>query len=168
MYILCCPPSATSSDTEPSAALDIAIVIDRTRSIGPANYDRMLNSVKKFISKFDVGENETHFAIVTYAGNAEIRVNLTDTKYYSQEALNQLIQEMKSKDRLSMPTRTDKAIRMVCEHVFVPENGDRPESPNVMILLTDGHTHVSSEPYDTVIAGCKVACVTGVQRGRRR
>ena len=34
---------------------------------------------------------------------------------------------------------------------FVPENGDRPESPNFLILLTDGNTHKASEPFDTAI-----------------
>ena len=138
-------------------ALDVAIVIDRTRSIGGNNYKRMLTSVEKFIGKFDVGENTTHFAIVTFANYAEIRVNFTDTKYYSLEAWSQLIQEMKKTDKLGAPTRTDRALRMVCENVFVSENGDRPESPNVLILLTDGNTHKASEPFDTAIQGCKVA-----------
>ena len=132
-------------------ALDVAIVIDRTRSIGGNNYKRMLTSVEKFIGKFDVGENTTHFAIVTFASYAEIRVNLTDTKYYSLEAWRQLIQEMKKTDKLGAPTRTDRALRMVCENVFVPENGDRPESPNFLILLTDRNTHKASEPFDTAI-----------------
>ena len=84
-------------------------------------------------------------------------MNFTDTKYYSLEAWSQLIQEMKKTDKLGAPTRTDRALRMVCENVFVPENGDRPESPNVLILLTDGNTHKASEPFDTAIQGCKVA-----------
>nr|XP_058952493.1 uncharacterized protein LOC131779909 isoform X2 [Pocillopora verrucosa] len=163
MAMILTPLHAFSPD--PSVALDVAIVIDRTRSIGGNNYKRMLTSVEKFIGKFDVGENTTHFAIVTFASYAEIRVNFTDTKYYSLEAWRQLIQEMKKTDKLGAPTRTDRALRMVCENVFVPENGDRPESPNVLILLTDGNTHKASEPFDTAIQGCKVTNIHRVAVG---
>ena len=109
------------------------------------------------ISKYDIGANKTRISIVTYAGRAQIRLSLNDPHSYSQEALGQLIQEMKDKDKLSSPTRTGRALKKVCENVFVTEGGDRPESPNVLIIFTDGGTHRNSEPYDTVLRGCEVS-----------
>ena len=116
----------------------------------------MLDSIMTLISKYDVGENKTHFAIVTYAFNAEVRVSLDDVKYHSQEALREGIEEMKAKDKLIHRTRTDKALKKVCDEVFVPEKGDRPESPNVLILFTDGGTRKTSAPYGTVLPACEV------------
>ena len=147
--------SAASSDCE-NPPLDIAIVIDQTRSVGKENYDTMLDSVKSLIDKYDVGDSETHFSIVTYDKDAKVRVSLNDKEYHSKEALQNLLDEMKENDKLGSPTRTDKALKIVGEEVFVEENGDRSESPNVMIVFTDGNTHKSSEPYDTVIPTLQV------------
>ncbi|KAJ7385872.1 hypothetical protein OS493_013908 [Desmophyllum pertusum] len=159
------PSHATSSDSENQSSLDISLVIDRTTSIGAANYDAMLDSIMTLISKYDVGENKTHFAIVTYAFNAEVRVSLDDVKYHSQEALREGIEEMKAKDKLIHRTRTDKALKKVCDEVFVPEKGDRPESPNVLILFTDGGTRKTSAPYGTVLPACEVKHVHRVAVG---
>ena len=46
---------------------------------------------------------------------------------------------------------------MVGEKVFVSENGDRPKSPNIMIIFTDGGTHKNSESYDTVLPKLEVS-----------
>ena len=116
----------------------------------------MLDSVKSLIDKYDVGEDKTHFSIVTYAENAKVRVSLDDPKYHSKEALRKLLDEMKKTDKLGSTTRTDNALKTVGEEVFVKKNGDRPESPNIMIVFTDGNTHKSSKPYDTVIPALKV------------
>ena len=116
----------------------------------------MLDSIKSLIDKYDVGEDKTHFSIVTYAKKAEVRVSLDDPKYHSNEALKELLDDMKKNDKLGSPTRTDVALKTVGEEVFVAENGDRPESPNIMIVFTDGNTHKTSKPYDTVIPALEV------------
>ena len=155
IYFLCHFHLAASSDCE-DPPLDISIVIDQTKSVGAKNYDKMLDSVMELISKYNVGEDKTRFSIVTYAGEAKVRVSLGDGSFQSQEALQQLLQEMKDKDKLGSPTRTDQALKTVGEDVFVENNGDRPESPNIMIIFTDGNTHKSSDPYDTVIPTLEV------------
>lgn len=117
----------------------------------------MLDSIKDLISQYDVGEDKTHFSIVTYAGDAEVRVSLNDPKYHNKEELLKLLDKMKATDKLGSPTRTDKALKIVGEEVFVEKNGDRPKSPNIMIIFTDGGTHKSSKPYNTVIPTLEVS-----------
>lgn len=155
--------SYTAADTVPgnceNPPLDISIVIDRTKSVGANNYDKMLDSVKDLISSYEVGKDKTHFSIVTFADQAEVRVSLGDSKYYSKAALYKRLDEMKAKDKLGGVTRTDRALKTVGEEVFVKKNGDRPGSPNVMIILTDGATNKLSEPYDTVLPTLEVRCL---------
>ncbi|XP_066028698.1 coadhesin [Pocillopora verrucosa] len=141
---------AASSDCE-NPPLDISIVIDQTKSVGADNYDAMLDSVMALISQYDIGEDKTHFSIVTYAKGAKVRVSFDNLKHQNQAALRALIEKMKKKDKLGNPTRTDNALKVVGEDVFNEKNGDRPESPNVMIIFTDGGTHKSSKPYSTVL-----------------
>ncbi|XP_020630779.1 von Willebrand factor-like [Orbicella faveolata] len=125
----------------------------------------MLDSVKSLIDKYDVGEDKAHFSIVTYARNAKVRVSLDDPKYYSNEALKELFDEMKKQDKLGSLTRTDVALKTVGEEVFVKKNGGRPESPNIMIVFTDGNTHKRSEDYETVIPALEAAGVNRVAVG---
>ena len=126
-------------------------------SVGEENYDTMLDAVKDLISEYDVSADKTLFSIMTFAGNATLRASLGDKKYQSNEALMQLLDEMKQNDELGMPTRIDNALKMVGDEVFVAKNGDRPEAPNIMIIFTDGTTHKDSEPYDTVLPALEVS-----------
>lgn len=151
---MCYFHSAGSSNCE-NPPLDISIVIDKTKSVGPANYDKMLDSIINLIEQYEVGEDKTHFSIVTYDKKAEVRVSLDDPEYHSKEALKDILESMKG-ERLGNPTRTDIALETVAKQVFVDENGDRPDSPNVMIIFTDGNTHIKSKPYTEVLPPLEV------------
>lgn len=116
----------------------------------------MLDTIMELISKYNVGEDKTCFSILTYAGEAEVRVSFDNPKSCNEEALHHFIEKMKANDKLGSPTRTDKALKKVGEEVFNEKNGDRPEAPNIMIIFTDGGTHKDSEPYDTVLPTLEV------------
>ena len=139
--------------------MDLSIVIDQTKSVGADNYDTMLESVRTLISKYNVGPDKTRISIVTYANRAKVRVGFDDTKLQSQEGLNERLDEMKAKDKLGNPTRTDRALELVGNQVFSAKNGDRPDSPNVMIVFTDGATHKSSKPYSKVLPVLEVSII---------
>ena len=111
----------------------------------------MLESVRKLILKYNVGPDKTRISIVTYHKTGQVRASFDETKYQSQEGLNKLLDEMEANDKLGNPTRTDKALEVVSQEVFNTKNGDRPDSPNVMIVFTDGATHKSSKPYSEVL-----------------
>ena len=68
---------------------------------------------------------------------------------------------MKNKIR-SLPhikggTRTDKALELAGEDVFGWEGtGDRPDVPNVVVVLTDGNTNEASKPFSEVLPSLEV------------
>ncbi|XP_074625789.1 coadhesin-like [Acropora palmata] len=142
--------SLASSECE-NTPIDLSIVLDQTKSVGARNYDKMLETVRKLISKYNVGPDQTRVSIVTFAKQAEIRVSFDDDNYQSQKGLNKLIDEMIKKDKLKGTTRTDIALETVGKDVFNSKKGDRPDAPNVMILFTDGATNPKSKPYSQVI-----------------
>ena len=48
-------------------------------------------------------------------------------------------------------TRTDRALELAAEDFFAWEDsGDRPDKPNVLIVLTDGDTNEGSAPFSQV------------------
>ena len=133
-------------------------MIDKTKSLRASNYAAMLESVRTLISKYDVGPDKTHIAIVTFAGKATVRASLDEEKFQNQKGLNDLIDDMKANDKLARPTRPDLALEAVNE-VFSIGNGDRPDSPNVMIFFTDGGKHKHSKPYSEVIPPLEVCFI---------
>lgn len=111
----------------------------------------MLETVRKLIAKYNIGPDQTCVSIVTFAGQAEIRVSLDDDDYQSQKGLNKIIDKMIKEDKLKGITRTDIALETVGRDVFNSKNGDRLDAPNVMIFFTDGATNPKSKPYSKVI-----------------
>ena len=115
--------------------LDISIVIDQTKSVGKETFLKMKAFVESLVDKYDVSEDHTHVSIMTYAGDPTIHNTLADRKYHSKASLKKLIENIPNK--LGSPTRTDKALEAARDKVFTAENGDRPDAPNVMIILKD-------------------------------
>ena len=110
-----------------------------------------MDSVKKLIALYDVGPDSTHISIVTFAGDAQVRASLGDSKYHSKEALFQLVDDMKANDGLGSPTRTDLGLQIVNSDVYVPEKGDRADVPDMLLVFTDGGKHASAMPYSAVL-----------------
>ena len=131
--------------------LDLCIVLDKTKSVGKANYKKMLESVRTLISKYNVGPTKTRISIVTYDKKAQVRVSFKELEKQNKHALNSLLDSMKARDKLGGVTRTDLALETVGNEVFTTANGDRPNSPNIMIVFTDGGTHKKSKPYSEVL-----------------
>lgn len=119
-------------------------------------------SVKMLISKFKIGPDNDHIAIMTFAGDAPVRASLNDPKYHSISGLNELIDDMEQNDVLGSPTRIDIALDVVNKEIFTPENGDRPDSPDILIVFTDGGKHENSDPYSSVLPPLVVRSMRGV------
>ena len=62
---------------------------------------------------------------------------LGDSRYRDKDALLQKI--AKKPMVLQYQTRTDLALIMARDEMFTEAGGDRPDKPNVMIVLTDGN-----------------------------
>ena len=127
--------------------------------MGKANYKKMLESVRTLISKYNVGPTKTRISIVTYDKKAQVRVSFKELEKQNKDALNSLLDSMKARDKLGGVMRTDLALETVGNEVFTTANGDRPNSPNVMIVFTDGVTHKKSKPYSEVLPPLVVSII---------
>lgn len=69
-----------------SKKLDVVLVVDTSGSMKP-----ILSSTKIFlrelVSRFEIGEEKTLFAIVTYAGTAKTEFNFARGRAYSREKI---------------------------------------------------------------------------------
>ena len=126
--------AVTKPNCNPS--LDIAVVIDETRSISSSNLFIVLDAAREMSELFFRSVEDIRFSIISFAKEAAIRVRFSDPQ--DMESLKRKFEEMKS-DTRTKPTRLDKALEKVNEAFSDP--GNRVDSPDVMIIFTDGKTH---------------------------
>ena len=135
--------------------MDMAFLVDKTRSLGQANFYALKGFVLQIIDAINIAPNATHVGVILFARHAEVLNKFADEKFYSKDAVHNLIDKIPS--RLSHPTRTDRALVAANEKLFTEKGGDRPDFPNVLIVLTDGRTHRDSQPFSEIIPLLKVS-----------
>ena len=142
--------AVTKPNCNPS--LDIAVVIDETRSISPSNLFIVLDAAREMSELFFRSVEDIRFSIISFAKEAAIRVRFSDPQ--DKESLKRKFEEMKS-DTRTKPTRLDKALEKVNEAFSDP--GNRVDSPDVMIIFTDGKTHGHETQLQRENANLKVS-----------
>nr|XP_058959500.1 coadhesin-like [Pocillopora verrucosa] len=124
-----CPPLCT-------AGLDIAIVLDKSKSVKLPNLEKAITFIGDLVKTFHPAPDKDHFGFITFHEKAQMVFKFADSQYHDENALLQKIAEEPRK--LELYTRTDLALIMARDQLFTEEGGDRPDKPNVMIVLTDG------------------------------
>nr|KAG5705131.1 hypothetical protein BaRGS_030848 [Batillaria attramentaria] len=123
---------------------DIVFVLDASQSVGDEGFETLKVFVEDVINSFEVGKNKVRVGILKYSDSARTEFNLND--FYNETELNETI----SKIVYTMgQTNTGNALDHLRTDMFTPENGDRPNVPNVAIIITDGQ---STNPNDTIRA----------------
>lgn len=101
------------------------------------------------VKHFKVSEQGTHFGAIVFSTTPELQFSFADKQFYKTKRLRKKI---KSFSYLGEGTRTDLALRLANMELFSEQGGDRPDKPNVLIVITDGRTHpVLSQPYSEVL-----------------
>lgn len=131
-----------------SKGMDVAFLVDRTQSLGQSNFYALKGFVLQIVDALNISRNATHVGIVLYAKHADVIATFADEKLYSNIAVHDLIDKIPAD--LSHPTRTDRGLMAVNNQLFTAEGGDRPDFPNVLIVLTDGKTHPKSQPFKEI------------------
>ena len=137
------------SPCENVKALEVAFLLDRTRSIGRENYRLLKGFVLEIVDSLDIGPNATHAAFIAFAEVAKVLNLLNNSAYHSNEAVHDLIRD--SPNYLGSRTNIDRALDAADQEIFTLEAGSRHNIPRVLILLTDGKTNGNSTPYDNIL-----------------
>jgi len=117
-------------------ALDLGIIIDKSKSVGKHNLKKLKQSLVSFLHLFDVSAEGTHVGMISFNDNAELLFDFKDDRYHTEDQLKERIKEIPLK--LELKTRTDLALTLAKEKLFSVEGGDRPDVPNALIIFTDG------------------------------
>lgn len=93
-------------------------------------------SLVELVDKFEPAPDKDHFGLITFNRKAVTEFTFSDESLYNKEKLKERIEKIPL--TLVLQTRTDLAMKAARDTLFSPSGGDRPENPNVMIMLTDG------------------------------
>ena len=123
------------------AGLDIGIVLDKSRSIDEENLERVIEFLADLVGKFNPAPDGDHFGLITFDKDARLVFNFSDSEYYNLDSLAKKIESEPTEKAKYVGTRTDLALIMARDQLFTEAGGDRKNSPNVMLVLTDGHPY---------------------------
>ncbi|XP_078660839.1 uncharacterized protein LOC144905190 isoform X3 [Branchiostoma floridae x Branchiostoma belcheri] len=113
--------------------LDIVFLLDGSGSVGADNFDLMKDFTRTLARNFDIAANMTQVGVVQYSSTVNREFGLGD--FHTRPDVLNAISAI-SYQRGS--TLTGAAIDFVRQTSFTPGDGDRPDVPNMLIVLTDG------------------------------
>ncbi|XP_053405850.1 collagen alpha-1(XII) chain-like [Mercenaria mercenaria] len=111
---------------------DLVFVVDSSGSVGPENFLKMKEFMKQTIKVFDIGDDFTRVAVITFSSNAKLEFEL-NTYNSSQDVL-------KAVDNIAYTqggTNTGEALELLRLQGF---NNERASDPNIAIVITDGYS----------------------------
>lgn len=138
---------------------DLGLVVDTTKSLGQENIPVLKEALSLLLQEFDISADKTHVSLETFSKKAQVHNKFNDPKYWSNDAILDLVQTIISK--LKSPTRLDYALKEANSTMFTEANGDRPGERNVLVVFTDGRTHDSTdfEKFTAYIKDLKVTII---------
>ena len=78
-------------------------------------------------------------------------------RFKDPQSVGELQRKIAQLPHIRSGTRTDRALELAAEDFFGwQETGDRPDIPNVLLVLTDGNTNEGSKPLSQVLPPLKV------------
>ena len=113
--------------------------MDKTRSVDEGELKKVITFLKDLVNKFKPAPDEDHFGLITFQGNtATLVFDFAASEFYSKNRLVDKINREPTKKARHWGTRTDLALQLARDKLFTKAGGDRPDKPNVMLVLTDG------------------------------
>ncbi|WAR25565.1 COCA1-like protein, partial [Mya arenaria] len=120
---------------------DIVFVTDSSESIAEADWKKMQGFMKKLAGQTDT-RGTTRMGSVSYNHFTYINFHLNEYKKPVD-----LVTAIENIPYRRGSTDTAAGIKTAVDEMFVPDKGDRPGVPNIMIIITDG---ASDDPANTI------------------
>ena len=138
VLIFCYLLSAPTCESQ----VDLCLVIDSSGSIrdnnqqGVDNYELQLRFLSNLVKAFSIGPDATRVGALIFSD--QVILEFTLSQYDNAEAI---VQAILASPYLGQTTNTPEALRQTRLQCFNAATGDRPNVPNLAIVVTDGVPH---------------------------
>lgn len=133
--------------------LDLAVILDATKSVGKIEFEKSKDFALALVNCMNIYPGGTHLGLMVYNINATILIKFNEEDKQEPVIVKSILDQT---NKLEARTFTDRALIKANDGLFTSEGGDRPQAPDVLVLVTDGRTNTDSVPYDVVLAPLKV------------
>lgn len=116
-----------------SYAVDVIFLVDSSSSVGEANFDIVRRFISNIIQEMHVDTGHVRVSLVSFS--ADVYIHFMLNRYNHKDPMMEAV--------LNIPyfygtSSLRDALRDVRNTVMKTKNGDRPEAPNVLVIITDG------------------------------
>ncbi|XP_067653888.1 matrilin-3-like [Haliotis asinina] len=129
--------------------LDILIITDVSRSIGPRTFEKMRQFQLSLLDSIDISQDTDAVALMEFAETPSMLLTLDSPS--SVKKANVLSTINKQQYENGPSTDLADALDMAVTEVFTAQTGDRADADNMVILFTDAWLY-KSEEEDVVTA----------------
>ncbi|GAB1610762.1 hypothetical protein Ahia01_001362700 [Argonauta hians] len=132
-------PRRVYKPSDCTSRADILFIIDSSGSVGEENFGKVIDFVYSTVDTLDIESGLYNVALITFSDTArtEFYLNSFNTKQEIENATAAVKYVYGS-------THTAIALRMARTRIFSEVNGDRPDSPNIAIIITDGQSNINN------------------------
>ena len=111
-------------------------MLDESGSIDPPDFTLMKSFLSQLVARLDIDSGNTRVGLVTFSSTigTTIDLNAHPTVTGLQSAISSLSQA-------ALGTDTGSALAHVRTMMLTSAAGDRPDVPNVVVVLTDGRSY---------------------------
>ena len=114
------------------ARADIAFLLDASESI-QENWDTILAYVRALINQLEVDEDVIRVAATQFSTEAHLIYYLN--RYFTRQGASNALVNLR---QIEGSTNLRAGFDFIRNNIFQRVNGDRPEAPNILVVITDG------------------------------
>ncbi|XP_053329963.1 complement factor B-like [Spea bombifrons] len=130
--------------------MNIFIILDASKSVGPKNFNTAKESSITFIEKVSSYDIEPRYAVISYASEGISIVRLSEEESLDPDAVSERLEEFRySSHEDKRGTNTRAALALVNEMLVAQELKDNQnflKIRNVILLMTDGKYNMGGDP----------------------
>lgn len=120
--------------------IDLVIVLDSSTSVRRENFQKMLEFCKNLLSHANIDSGAVRVGVLIYSTTVRVEFYLED--YTTKEEVFRAIDNI---DYMYGSTNTADGILKMRDEMFSSTYGDRPDVPNIGIVITDGVSNINSQ-----------------------
>lgn len=138
---------------------DIAFIFDSSSNINSVRFSQAKEFMKTFVDNINVVDDQSNVAFITYNSVATLRFDLD--AYHTRNDLKSAVDNVTFVP--DSGSNLADALRLARQTVFVSTRGDRPQYPNIIIIVTNrastNATATSEQAKQAKLAGISIVTI---------
>lgn len=121
--------------------VDLVFAFDSSGGLPRSSFNQARDFAVQLIGQFHVGSNVTKLGVFTFSKNVRVQFHLKDAIDLTQ------LKKLPYRPDKNQEKHVNQAMNFIRETMFIEQNGDRNNVPNVVLIITDGFTGANREIF---------------------